>query len=277
MPRYSINLFDIGEMDSCLFSCCCSPCAYALSRTQLDDSPFLYNLFCVPSCPLRWMIRTAYDIHDGDDCTDCIIPTFCYCCSANQIYQTSKRIGRTYQSGRQFNTQEFQTPLGSGSLQDGLYACFCMQCAVGTALQRAVGMPFYLGCCCMTPFAARNVFRYQFHIQGDDMLQECAAPWALQCIGKCLEESFPPIWVMFYPIYVLVTLQLLSESHLHQERSNGYLSGYSVIPTRNEEPVIAQPISHQQLFTEPVEGSQNTFGESTVVVPSAPPAHPYEL
>jgi hypothetical protein len=150
----------------------------AQSRSYMDGSSCLFNFFCVSPVANRlsisylnkcrgltwinrWMIRTAYDIQ-GDACNgncfrtinfnifsddaDCYVATFCPCCTANQLYQTTKERGQAVSNGGAVhNTDEFRTSLGAGNFKDCLYSFFCMPCAVGSMMESGIGMPFYLG------------------------------------------------------------------------------------------------------------------------------------
>ena len=82
--RWAISLFEIGDIGTCLYSYCCTPCALAQARTNLDGSSCCFNICFLTSCPERWMIRTAYGIH-GNAWEDCFIPCACPCCVANQV------------------------------------------------------------------------------------------------------------------------------------------------------------------------------------------------
>ena len=47
--QFSIGIFEVGNPKFCLLSLFCCPFALAYSRTLLDNSDFIYNLFCLPS------------------------------------------------------------------------------------------------------------------------------------------------------------------------------------------------------------------------------------
>ena len=163
-----------------MFSWCCCPCALAQSRSNIDGSSCLFNFFCVSAVASRyitfvhalavhcsnyslsrWLIRTAYDI-PGDACSgediegccyllnysssDCYLATFCPCCNANQLYQTTKERGVAVSDGGAiFNEGDFHTRVGAGTYKDCLYSFFCMPCAVGSMLENGMGMPWYTG------------------------------------------------------------------------------------------------------------------------------------
>jgi hypothetical protein len=61
-PSMSIDLCEVGSPSDCLYSCLFSRCAVAQSRSNLDNSSFLFNLICMGTVPTRWLIRSAYGI-----------------------------------------------------------------------------------------------------------------------------------------------------------------------------------------------------------------------
>ena len=180
-PQFAIGLFDIGDCRSCLCSYICCPCSLASARSHMDDSVYIFNILCLPVCcitPVRWMIRSAYDI-PGDAYQDCYTSTFCPCCVLNQLLQTSFKRGNTSVSGGySHNSREFSFFFGtcSNDVATCCYTSLCVPCATGAALQIATGMPYMLGCCCVTPCAARNIIRYQYRLAGEELMDELCAP-----------------------------------------------------------------------------------------------------
>eukprot|EP01013_Petalomonas_cantuscygni_P007537 TRINITY_DN1958_c0_g2_i1.p1 TRINITY_DN1958_c0_g2~~TRINITY_DN1958_c0_g2_i1.p1 ORF type:complete len:375 (+),score=46.77 TRINITY_DN1958_c0_g2_i1:130-1254(+) len=80
----------------------CMPCAFAKGRRVLDDSSFLFNLFCLSPCAFRNIVRRAYGIR-GSHCTDalmCLIPPL-GCMDACRIYRTVIASGTANQRHRQ--------------------------------------------------------------------------------------------------------------------------------------------------------------------------------
>ena len=57
-----------------------------------------------------------------------------------------------------------------------LYSTFCYPCAVGSLLNTSIGMPWYFGCLCVNSFAAYNILRYQYNIEGNELLIDLIAP-----------------------------------------------------------------------------------------------------
>ena len=82
--KWAISLFEVGDAQPCLYSYCCTQCALAQARTNLDGSSCCFNFFFLTSCPARWMIRTTYGI-PGDAYEDCYMPYFCNACVTNQV------------------------------------------------------------------------------------------------------------------------------------------------------------------------------------------------
>lgn len=228
-------------------------CAYKVIY-GIDATPFKYDYTI-----FRWMIRTAYGIH-GDAPNDFFNALFCPCCSANQLYQTAKARGNpTSNGGNHLNVHQFQTKFGSGDAHSCLYSCFCMPCAVGTMLEDSIGMPWYMGCCCVNVPTARNLIRYQYRIYGKDTLEECVFPWSMYCFGKCVDRCFPPIWLVLYGLLVPFAMQLLQEVHVRKVASSSPPSGYLtnnfvpnvavVTPNYNMANAVIAAGPHQQIYS----------------------------
>eukprot|EP01036_Dinobryon_divergens_P030878 gene30878-40188_t len=214
--NFSIGLFELGDCKSCLFSWCCPPCALAASRTQLDDSGILFNYFCLPIIPYRWMVRSAYGIGDLSSCAgDCLLPIFCTCCVVNQLYQTTSRLGNpTTDGGKAFNTNDMLS----------------------------VGMPWIMGCCCFNLFNARNVLRYQYRLRshnGSDCVEECLIPYmvyyllgSLATMVACfIPCCYPCLFVPFCGAVVATDMAMLQEAEIKKGGENkSYLKGYSPAP-----------------------------------------------
>lgn len=181
--EFDVGLFAVGQLSSCLCAYVCCPCALASARSHMDDSSYAFNLACLPVyCipPVRWMIRTGYDI-PGDAWSDCYLSVFCPCCVLNQLLQTAYKRGNTsILGGHDANVREFNFFFGacSNDFVSCFYSSVCCPCSTGSSLQTALGMPYVFGCCCMTPCAARNVLRYQYRLRGDDISEELLGPIA---------------------------------------------------------------------------------------------------
>lgn len=183
-PRFEVGLFECGDWRSCLCAWACCPCALASARSHLDDSAYVFNLACLPVCcsitPVRWMIRTAYDI-PGDGCSDLLKSVFCPCCVLNQLLQTSFARGNsTSVGGSHHNVRDFTFYFGTCAeeCRHCIFGNLCCPCAQATSLKTALGMPYFFGCCCVTPCAARNIIRYQYRLRGDDLMEEFCGPIA---------------------------------------------------------------------------------------------------
>lgn len=177
----------------------------------------------------RWLVRTAYGI-EGGACEDCLAATFCPCCSANQILQTTREKGRPNSTGgKEFNLRPFEGNLSGRRADDFIvkfcYGCCCMPCATGSILEKGIGMPFFMGCCCVNICAARNFVRYQNRVKGEDLLEECFIPWATYCCGSVLAEFIPCFWCIVCPAFVLFIVQLLNEVEQRPTTQPRYLVG----------------------------------------------------
>lgn len=259
LPDFAIRLLACGDPLDCLYSYGCPMCALASARTQLDDSHCIYNFFCLSHVPERWMIRTAYDIPgSGED--DALIACFCFPCSANQLYQTTKRHGNpTLNGGRRYNKELFARPADErGVFRRFCCALFCNPCTTGQALQRGVGMPFWMGCCCTNVCTARNIIRYQDRITGHDFLDECVLP-SLMLLATGASLLFLPLLLCVAPVIVSRSMQLQAQSEVRPTQSHRYLINDSIrqipVPVHTVElmrpsvvaaTIMAQPEEHEQ-------------------------------
>ena len=89
-------------------------------------------------------------------------------------------------------------------------------------------------CCCVNLCTARNLLRYQYRIRGNDLVEECAIPYGLKCIGDMFGGVFPPVWCFLYGFFVAGSMQLLQEVQARQRggtprpigQEGRYLAGY---------------------------------------------------
>ena len=238
---FEIGLFECGDWRSCLCAWVCCPCALASARSHLDDSSYAFNIVCLPVCcitPVRWMIRTAYDI-PGDSLGDFCRSTFCPCCVLNQLLQTAFARGNsTMVGGSNHNVRDFSFYFGtcSDDCRSCLYSNICCPCAVGSSLQTALGMPFVMGCCCMTPCAARNVLRYQYRLRGDDVMEEFCGPVA--GVVALYGLFVTPLIVL--PILSSYSSQVYNEA-LYRGRSAEPKYLVALSPLRRRPPPLSQP------------------------------------
>ncbi|CAE7362170.1 unnamed protein product [Symbiodinium microadriaticum] len=109
-----------------------------------------------------------------------------------------------------------------------------MPCAMGSLLENGMGMPWYMGCCCVNVCTARNLLRYQYRIHGNDFVEECAIPYGIKCIGDMLGPAFLPIWPLLYGFFVAGAMQLTQEVEARRpeivprgfDQEGRYLAGY---------------------------------------------------
>ena len=187
---------------------------------------------CVNPVAARWMIRTAYGLRGGavDDTIKSIVFP---CCSVNQLYQTTKSYGNPAKFGGKLYNQELFR--GDIRKKDMAYNCFlatcCNPCAVGSAMETSMGMPWLMGCACVNPFLARNLMRYHWRMKGDDAL-EMLTP-LLCCTVDQVVFLDPYGIISLYGIgSLIVTMQLLAEVDIRGGDSameaKRYLTGYSM-------------------------------------------------
>lgn len=225
---FSISLLDVGDPSACAYAWFCYPCALASARSNLDDSHWMYNMFCLGHVAERWMIRTAYNIPGGGG-QDCVVACCCFPCSANQLYQTTKTRGNpTVNGGRSYNKERFERPVENrGVLKRFCCAVFCNPCTTGHAVHMAVGMPFWMGCMCTNMCTARNIIRYQHRIIGHDFLDECVLP-SLIVLATGAALFFMPLLVCVAPVVVARSMQLQAQAEARPTQSSRYLVNDSI-------------------------------------------------
>lgn len=79
-------------------------------------------------------------------------------------------------------------------------------------------MPWLIGCCCVNVWMARNLLRYQYRIQGNDLIEEFAFPCGMEILGNALGHAIPCVWCIVYGVNVTLGMQLKEEV---ETRSNG--------------------------------------------------------
>src|SRR5689334_17673169 len=95
------------------------------------------------------MTRSAYGMKQS--CIEDFCCLACLPCSANRVYQTTKTRGNpTMDGGIAFNDQKVDE---CPSCKCCLAAIFCTPCLIGDQLQKAMKMPFLMGCCCVNPIS----------------------------------------------------------------------------------------------------------------------------
>jgi len=216
MSDWDIGLFSCGNWQSCIYSYLCCPCAYAEAKYSLDGSQFFFNYTFINCIVDRWLVRTAYGI-DGTGVNDMLTACFCPCCSVNQIYQTAWNRGnpiRDY-AGFHNNVGAFQTPHGC-TCSNCMYGSFCCCCALGTGMERATGMPWWMGCLCVGPCAAHQLMRYQYRIRGSDIGGDLIAPSILFLLAYILAPiTLGASLGILYPYTVGKIVHLLGETEAH--------------------------------------------------------------
>ncbi len=113
-------------------------------------------------CPLVsiWLLHSAYGIqHDPNH--DCCNFLCCSCCLANQVYQTSlNRKNPSIDGGKQFNiVQPAPVPC--------CYLCTTICCGpwvIADTLKKYIGMPYWLGLCCVHGTAANSILSFHYRL-----------------------------------------------------------------------------------------------------------------
>jgi hypothetical protein len=246
--HFEIGVFEVGSCKACLYSCFCTPCALGESRHVLDGADPFFTCFCLQPAALRWMVRSAYNIGGKKDYKeDCFLGTCCIPCVTNQIYQTTAVRGNpTHDGGMVHNTLQGPFELPKDRLPIKLcYSFCCMPCSVATTMNDAMGMPYWLGFCCVNICAARNLVRYQYRLKPEsgDAVDECIGPAALYCAGQCLQNTMCPCAGCVVG-GMLAAYQLDTATKVEQRRAvsgPGYLFGYT--PPPSQQPMRTQVLT----------------------------------
>ena len=151
-----------------------------------------------------------------------------------------------------------------------MYSMCCSPCAIGTTLSNTVGkmnyksqptyihhdkfiypsltfplflgMPFFMGCCCVSMCGARNLVRYQYRIGGDECFDDFCLPFLLWNAAYCSTACFGPAVLVcpcfllcspccmagilgVYSYFVAVIMKILQESEL-QLKARGGVPGF---------------------------------------------------
>jgi len=195
----------------------------AEAKTMVDGSQFIMNEHCLSGNVTRWSIRTAYGIQ-GDNMSDCCLTVFCPCCATNQMFQEANRRGMP---AREF--AGYHNNLGNRAtemkceMKSCCYACCCGPCAIGTGLERALGLNWWVGCCCVNSCMAHQLMRYQYRIKGNDMCDDYIVPLSVIYLGYVLSGfTCGASYALIFPYSVGRIVHLLQES---EARSNGVPTG----------------------------------------------------
>jgi Cys-rich protein (TIGR01571 family) len=214
---WKIKLCECGDPLVCIYSCCCPKCALADARGQLDGSNWIVNLLCVSPLMARWMTRTAYNI-PGNAHQDCWSGAFLPWCAINQMLQTTRHYGRAPMAGvgPEFNLNNrigVSQRSNENLFYDACYSVFCSRCAVGYA-SMSIGMPFWLGCCCMNVFEVNSAIRYHHRIRpmwDNEIWLDCTLP----VVGMLNDY-------LNWAINAAYVTSLLAEENTKKNRTFGY-------------------------------------------------------
>lgn len=170
----------------------------------------------------RHLIRSAYGI-PGSECEDCYMTMFCPCCTINQMIQTTTAYGLpTQDGGRMRNVNQFTTEAGNCTCGTCMYSLFCCPCAIGSTMEKAIGMNFWFGCCCVNMCTARNVVRYQYRLAGDDCCDDFCAPTC----GAILTYYCPCFILCTFPYFLATIMKIISEAENRTQAAGVYGSKY---------------------------------------------------
>ena len=109
----------------------------------------------------RYVIRSAYGI-PGSAWDDCISSCCLGPCVANQMYQTSQKMGSVVtQKGAR--TEDWKAANFEAGLLDHVKALFCFPCLQASLMKSAIGMPWCYALCLSGTCGNRWVFGCCLH------------------------------------------------------------------------------------------------------------------
>lgn len=215
---WDLKWYEVGDPLKAAFACCCPSknicfdvfselmvsvvLALAQARTNMDESAFLFNLCCMNPFSLVWLLRSAYSVDQHSMKVDCAYLCFIPCCYANQIYQTTAKRAAVTDGGANYNTLPMQEGLPSMSFL--CMSAVCGPCAMASALDKYISMPWWRACLCVSPCAGVNILRYHYRLDGNEFY-DC-------CVPIC------------FPLLVLHQAKVLREAERYGTNSNRYLT-----------------------------------------------------
>ena len=204
---WSISLCAPGSCTECMYAYCCTSCALAQARTNLDGTSCCFNFLFGNAISMRWMIRTAYGIQ-GDSFSDCYTTLCCPCCVVNQMYQTSKILGDPFGPVPGSHVDRGQAWASANEPCDCsscFCSTFCMHCTQGRILEDSMGMSCCMGCCCVNPCMARNMVKVHYRVGNAD--DDCCNDACIPCL-----VSVPLGGMSLYPYLVFFLMQMAAET-----------------------------------------------------------------
>jgi hypothetical protein len=133
-----------------------------------------------------------------------------------------------------------------------IYSFVCMPCGVGTALSRSVGMPYWMGCCCVNICAARNIIRYQNRILGSDIMDELVLPMCLLTFAGLFSLIIPCAFCLCCPVLIEETLRLQRQSSKHPTLTGRYLESQTVSNTLAQQMMVPMSVAINRVAPEPI-------------------------
>ena len=236
----------------------------ASTRYRLDRSDACVNCTLMNPSLLRWLVRSAYHI-PGSPCEDCFLGSVCYVCTINQALQTVKRRGAPHPYiGPMHNNIAFASSKESDPdwCLHCLTACCCSCCSMALISETALKMPCVFSCCCSNYCIMRNILRYQWHLQGTDVGDDCCLP-----ICMCILAGVPGLSCLCaWPYFVCDAMSMWKEVG-----QRGYTGPYlSMAVTSNPLALLSSPLPSYQ----PVATSQPTAATPSVAYPAQNPFVP---
>jgi Cys-rich protein (TIGR01571 family) len=172
---FPVQLIEIGpDPLVCIYSCFCPSCALASARSTMDGSSCCFNWCCISPIVNRVIMKQAYSIEYNVN-PDCMAACCCWPCAANQQLQSAKMLGPI--PGFQASDRIKSTHTSVFSFGTACYTICCLQCAMASALQNAMGIDGCIAYCCVSSCAATNIIRYHNNVAAaSDVLDDCIIP-----------------------------------------------------------------------------------------------------
>lgn len=196
--------------------------------------------------------------------TDCVQSSFCAPCVANQTLQmVLKDSGTGQQKVKHAGmfTEKWKLPImqylretsskvGTFAWDSNLcYSICCRPCAVGSLMERTIGMPFWFGCLFVRdPWVARNLYRYHYNIAGVD-LEECLFPFLYSfCFNAfCFENVLEICSISAFMFAGVLTAHLSADEDIRKHVLRLENLTDQSLNERDEEGLLLTDISYSAL------------------------------
>lgn len=162
---------------TCLYAFCCTTCARATTRTNLDSSDWCFNFCCLTQVLGYNIIREGYGI-EGNCCGDILKTLLCPGCTTAQMLQEVKARGGYQYENRGADAEEdwkYHTFSCFDKFEAAIYTFCCPYCALADARSSYDGSDCIFNFFCVPTAIARNIIREGYKIKGGCMEDICCS------------------------------------------------------------------------------------------------------